>query len=155
RADDGVGTPRYPWRKRRARISTNLVRIITRHPFPSPVAAMLCCAAAQSILDHPSAGGIYAASDPPPVTNFTRRHCIDGNSVRVRRFLVQFAVVPTIDRTFDAGSSARSRAAAPAADERSEAAQWKLDGHLSGWSASSGNQSRPDATRPKLRRDSH
>src|ERR1039458_1353721 len=50
---------------------------------------MLCCAAAQSIPDHPSAGGIYAASeDPPPFSSFDRRRCSSCNPARVRDLLL-------------------------------------------------------------------
>src|ERR1019366_426927 len=127
---------------------------------------LLCCAAAQSILGHPSAGGIYAASERPPplLTNVDHREsvaderaprclCSADDSARMRDLLLQFAVVPTICGTIDADASARSRAAAPASDERGEVAERKLDGHLSGRPASSGYRSGPDVTRPQLRRD--
>src|SRR5208337_534924 len=127
---------------------------------------LLCCAAVQSILDHPSAGGIYAASERPPplLTNVDCREfaagerapgcpCSTDDSARMRDLLLQFGVVPTICGAIDAGASARSGAAAPAADECGEVAERKLDGHLSGRPASSGYRSGPDVTRPQLRRD--
>src|ERR1019366_3261050 len=92
---------------------------------------MLCCAAAQSIPDHPSAGGIYAASeDPPPFSSFDRRRCSSCNPARVRDLLLQFAVVPIPGVHIDAGRDALCPAAAPGADERRAVAQRKLDGHL-------------------------
>src|SRR5277367_5767426 len=122
-------------------------------PYPA-VAVMLCYAAAQSILVHPFCGeGIYAASDTPPLTNFDcRRHIADA-SPRVGGFLLQFAVVPTIVGSRDADASARSHSAASAAAERRAAAERKLDGHLSGRAAASGDWSRSDAARPQLCRD--
>src|SRR5260370_35729405 len=77
---------------------------------------LLCCAAAQSILcDHPSEGGTYAASeDPPSVTNFACRRCCARACVRVRDFLLQFAVVPPIVGPLDAGASACAGPPAPA-----------------------------------------
>src|SRR5208282_1427372 len=127
---------------------------------------LLCCAAAQSILDHRSAGGIYAAPEHPPplLTNADHRESVAGDraprctgsaddSARVRDLLLQFAVVPTILGAIDADASARACAAAPAADERGEVAQRKLDGHLSGRPASRGYWSGSDVTRPQLRRN--
>src|SRR5580693_10612275 len=115
---------------------------------------MLCYAAAQSILVHPFLGeGTYAASDPPPLTNFDRRAYIAGASLRMGGFLLQFAVVPGIVRAPDADASARSHSAAPAAAERRASAERKLAGHLSGRAAASGDWSRSDAARPQLRRD--
>src|SRR5580658_3543742 len=115
---------------------------------------MLCYAAAQSILVHPFCReGIYAASDPPPLTNFDRRTYIAGASPRMGGFLLQFAVVPTIVGPRDADASARSPTAASAADERRASAERKLAGHLSGRAAASGDWSRSNAARPQLRRD--
>src|SRR5271168_3211581 len=122
-------------------------------PYPA-VAGMLCYAAAQSILVHPFCReGIYAASDPPPLTNFDRRRYIAGAPPRMGGFLLQFAVVPTIIGSRDADASARSHSAASAAAERRATAQRKLDGNLSGRAAASSDWSRSDAARPQLRRD--
>src|ERR1019366_10704488 len=127
---------------------------------------LLCCAAVKSILDYLSAGGIYAASERPPplLTNIDCRESVAGerapgcpcsadDSARMLDVLLQFGVVQTICGAIDDDASARSRAAAPATDERGEVAEPKLDGHLSGRPASSGYRSGPDVTRPQLRRD--